>query len=400
MIGPRTAIAAAALICVSSTSCEAPEPTHHAMGPHGADPPPTQTHQPPVSRGTGVSAWSDMPQHWVPGPADAQHVFDPERAKLEHACRTCHPAHAHEWAGSGHAMAWSSAAFQRAFDREPLPFCQSCHAPETSPRAPVPADAAEIGIGCVTCHVQPGTDLVWTAEAREPALEAAPHPVARSRAFAGPPACAGCHEFDFPDRALRLGDLAMQSTISEHAASQHRSRSCADCHMPVVRDGGSNHRSHAFPGAGDRSMLGRALRVDSERVGTDRVRLVLRPGEVGHAVPTGDHLRRLEVALLEIDSDGRERLLDRQWLRREFADRPHRNGIMLRDQVADTRVGVGEQPAREVVLRIPGDADGRSLIWRVLHQRVADGGTHPRAVRIDAELEIARGSVPSWSAAG
>lgn len=333
---------------------------------------------------------------WLPGPASPTRAFDPERARLEHECRACHPAQAHEWAASHHAAAWTGEAFARAFRVEPLPFCQGCHAPETSPHEPVPSEAAEIGVGCVTCHVAPGTDAVWArseVDGSKPQRDA-PHSILRSPAFAGPAACAGCHEFDFPDSSLRLSPLRMQSTITEHASSRHRHRSCADCHMPVVDDDAGRHRSHRFPGADDPIMLSRSLLIDAERVDAERVRLTLRPGEVGHAVPTGDLLRRLEVGLVEVDSSGHERVLDRRWLQREFADRPHHQGTMLREELRDTRVGVGDTPQREVILHIPPDADEDVLRWRVLHQRVAHGGSDPRRVAVGVQLEVARGFVP------
>jgi hypothetical protein len=231
---------------------------------------------------------------------------------------------------------------------------------------------------------------VWAAgDART--SEAAPHPLARSHAFAGPQACAGCHEFGFPDNHLRDEPLAMQSTILEHAQSRWRFAACADCHMPAVGELG--HRSHTFVGAHDRDMLARSLVITSERLDGARVRLTLQPGVVGHAVPTGDLLRRLEVALIEIDEQNREQVLDRRWLGREFDSRPNRRGLTMRDEVGDTRVGAS---GREVILRIPADA-GAKLIWRVLHQRVAHAGRDPRRVAIEGQLELARGDVPAWS---
>ena len=361
-----------AFVALPPPGFEQPERTTLVVEPLPAEPP----------------AWTRLVQveHWLPGPADRQYVPTPSRAELEQECRGCHIDHAREWAGSQHASAWSSREFQRAFAREPLPFCQGCHAPESSPLQPVPEDAAAIGIGCVTCHVEPGSDLVWAAgNSRSAGSESAPHRLARSPAFGGPRACAGCHEFEFPDSAFRTHPLAMQSTITEHRQSEHRNESCSRCHMPPIPDIGKSRRNHAFPGAYDRAMLARALHIESERIAAGKLRLTLRPGEVGHAVPSGDLLRRLEVALVEIDRQGQERVLDRRWLRREFANRTQRSGIMLRDHIGDTRVGIGERSEREVILRVPPGADERSLRWRILHQRVAHGGD-PRNARIEGQL--------------
>lgn len=366
--------------CGNSESAHSPELTHSQSSVSSTITEPTPPDIAPLWATLGPVA------HALPGPAAGSRSFDPARARLDQRCRSCHAAHAREHAGSQHATAWSSRAFQQAFAGEPRPFCQSCHAPETSPREAVPEAAAELGIACVTCHVEPGSEVVWAAgEARR--SEAAPHPLARSPAFAGPQACAGCHEFGFPDNLLRDEPLAMQSTVSEHAASRWRWASCADCHMPTL---GSGRRSHAFVGAYDRDMLARSLNVTSERIDATRVRVNLRPGVVGHAVPTGDLLRRLEVALLEIDAHGRERVLDRRWLGREFASRPQPGGLTVRDEIRDTRVG---EHGREVILRVPADA-GSELVWRVLHQRVAHAGRDPRQVAIEGQLELARGRVP------
>ena len=91
----------------------------------------------------------------------------------------------------------------------------------------------------------------------------------------------------------------MQSTLAEHRRSEHRTLGCNDCHMPIVGDAKARRRSHAFPGAYDPAMLARSVVIESERIDRERVRLILRPGEVGHAVPTGDLLRRLAQHLLE-----------------------------------------------------------------------------------------------------
>ena len=38
-----------------------------------------------------------------------------------------------------------------ALQREPIPFCRGCHAPEAN--ATMPTVATELGVACVTCHV-------------------------------------------------------------------------------------------------------------------------------------------------------------------------------------------------------------------------------------------------------
>lgn len=329
--------------------------------------------------------------HWLPGPHDAARTHDRERdaarSALEQSCRDCHVETAAQWRDSQHAGSWTDPAMVRAFANEPSPFCQGCHAPEVPATQPVPTWAAEIGIGCVTCHVEPDTELVWSSG---PKLELdaeseAPHALARSPAFAGATACAGCHEFAFPDTALRGSPLAMQATVSEHARSALAERSCSDCHMPTTAEG---QRDHRFLGAHDPDMLRRALTIEATRT-PDRVRIELMPAEVGHVVPTGDHLRQLEVSLAVIEADGSERVIARRWLGREFGQVRRANGLRLREQLSDTRVGPQGQ---QLEFELPSDARGRALRWRVIHQRVADA--EPGVVLIDGELELSSGRLP------
>jgi Cytochrome c554 and c-prime len=351
-------------------------------------------------------AWRDddgallEPDHWLPSPARrGEATREPAaRLALDDGCRRCHAQAAREHEGSQHPGAWASPAFQRAFTVEPRAFCQRCHAPEENAATAVgevsPA-AASLGVGCVTCHVQPGTDTIWAAprpadtEAESDAQ--APHPILRGPAFAGPQACAGCHEFPFPDEALREHPLAMQSTVTEHAGSAAADRSCADCHMPKHADG---QRSHVFAGAYDQAMLARALEIEATREGPT-VRLSLRPGQVGHAVPTGDLLRRLMVEVT-VDGpdgpDGAPEFRARRYLGRSFGPLHQGNGITVRGQLGDDRVGIGPGDGAQVpTFTLPAALADRPVRWRIVHQRVAQASREPRAAPIEGELEFASG---------
>jgi hypothetical protein len=94
---------------------------------------------------------------------------------LNARCIGCHSEIAAEWRGSFHAQAQRDPAYQRAFAIEPLPFCQGCHAPETAANRPVPEAAADLGVGCVTCHVVGEHLLASSAGTSTP-----PHAVTRS----------------------------------------------------------------------------------------------------------------------------------------------------------------------------------------------------------------------------
>lgn len=416
--GPRLADAAAALGLALALVLACEQTTPRAS----SEPAPVLVeHDPPadvtlVSQGTepvlaaglptlapsAPPAWRDAsgalvePDHWLPGPARRGGVArDPAaRLALDEGCRRCHADAAHEWSGSQHAGSWSSDAFQHAFTVEPRAFCQRCHAPEEDARTAVgdvSSAAASLGVGCVTCHVQPGTDVVLAAprsEGPEPASDdRSPHPLARSASFAGPQACKSCHEFSFPDAALREHPLAMQSTITEHARSAAADRSCADCHMPRGTDG---DRSHAFAGAYDPATLARALEIEATREGLT-VRLRLRPGEVGHAVPTGDLLRRLMVEVRVDDPDGAQAFLARRFFGRRFGPVHQPSGITVRGERGDERIGVGEDGVRTSSFELPPALAAHPVRWRVVHQRVAQHSSDPRRAPIEGELEFAAG---------
>lgn len=349
-------------------------------------------------------AWRDAsgalarPDHWLPGPVHRHEpARDPAaRLALDQGCRRCHTSTAREHAGSQHAGAWSSNEFRRAFAAEPRAFCQRCHAPEEDAATAVgevSETAASLGVGCVTCHVQPGTTEVWAAP-RADAVDRdakAPHPIARAPAFAGPQACAACHEFPFPDQALRGHPLAMQSTIAEHARSPAANVSCSDCHMP--RDDG--HRSHAFAGAYDPAILAQSLEIEATRPDPTTVRLRLAPGRVGHAVPTGDLLRRLAVRVTADGTDGTRAYAATRTYGRRFAQVVQPTGVGMRDELADDRVGMGSEGGiREATFTLPAALAGAPVRWEVLHQRVALASPDPRRAPIEGELSMASGVLP------
>jgi hypothetical protein len=312
--------------------------------------------------------------HWLPGPEDPRRRGDREiRAALEARCPSCHVTQTTHWQSSQHASAWSSAAFQTAFATEPLPACEACHAPEAQ---------NELEIGCVTCHVEPGEARIWTAgeQLEHDRERGCALPISRSPAFAGPQACAACHEFEFPEPHPSGRTPLVQSTVAEHAASAASSRSCSSCHMP-------NERSHAFPGAYDPEMLRRSLEIEARRE-ADALVLALRPGIVGHAVPTGDLFRRLEIRIFILDANGHERLLDRRWLGRRIAPRVGADGLVVYEELVDDRVGPSGQTLRFEL--DPADRD-RTLRWRIVHQRVAHPEGDGQHAVIEGEIEFASG---------
>ena len=149
----------------------------------------------------------------------------------------------------------------------------------------------------------------------------------------------------------------MQRTIEEHRASPFANVSCATCHMPALPNGA---RGHGFRVASDPMMLKRAVVARASRDG-DHVVVDLRPGEVGHAFPTGDLFRRLLV-VAEVTGDDYELIA--------HAERPltrhFRREARVQREIGDDRV---QQPQR-VDLVLGPEAREHPIAWRVEWQRV------------------------------
>jgi cytochrome c554/c'-like protein len=318
-------------------------------------------------------------------------------AALNASCTGCHRQIAAEWRTSFHAQSQQDAAYQRAFAIEPLAFCQGCHAPETDAERPVPDAAADLGVGCVTCHVVGDQLLASPLQVGAgKGTDRAPHAVTRTAPFAGVAPCAGCHEFAFPERVLRGQATLMQATVHEHAQSSTPELPCASCHMPSVGTGATRHRSHAFPGGHDPMFVKSALSVRAERRAANRVRLVLKSEAVGHAFPTGDLFRRLEVSAEAVGHDYQTVASARRYLSRHWSEKQQLMRV-VRQVKSDDRPC---QTPLEIELELPGSADGAALgklplVWRVAYQRVE----HPRSEAeedsvLDGEIEVASGTLP------
>lgn len=295
------------------------------------------------------------------------------------ACVSCHPTVAAEWSASQHRTAFTESTFQTAHSLEPRAFCRACHAPEQNPSTRELTPASALGVSCRSCHLIDGE--IVSGEGTVSAD--APHSVRRDPDFGGL-GCARCHQFDFPDSGLRAAPLAMQSTVDEHAASRHRGRSCAECHMPA---GAAGRASHSFAVTRDPEALRRSVRVRARRVDEGQVVLTLVAGEVGHAVPTGDLLRRLEVGAAPAR---RPEMATRRYLARHFGQVRQPTGIALLDEIYDDRVPADGQP-REVSLKLEAGRD-ETIVWWVRYQRVAHHRSlDPERALVDGEIELASG---------
>ncbi len=333
-------------------------------------------HDPPKE-----TARVDVPSAGMPGPAAMRGAA---AARENAACERCHEDVARSWRGSLHQRATIEPAYQRALAIEPLPFCRGCHSPEGTPDRDPDPEIAHLGVGCVTCHVVEGAILAGPARAtRGPT---APHPTVRDPRFATAAACSSCHEFAFPGAPGLHADELMQSTVREHARSSASDASCASCHMPLDEAG---RRSHAFRASRAPEILRAALRADAVRTSATSVSVTLRAVGVGHAYPTGDLFRRLEVRAEAYGPDNMVLASARRYLTRHFELRP---GALAKRLVRDDRL----RDAPVVIdLDLGADAADKPVAWRVGYQRVAhpDGISQDGAL-LEDDVELARGDLP------
>lgn len=315
----------------------------------------------------------------MPGPARARGESAVAQS-LE--CERCHDEIAREHRASLHHRADVEPAYRRAFALEPLPFCRGCHAPEASPIEPESETLAELGVGCVTCHWTGAAVLAAPHPSETSPRAQAPHPVIYDARFATGDACASCHEFSFPSRPGSAPHDKMQWTVTEHERSAARDVPCADCHMPRT----AGRRSHLFAASRDPAMLANAARVTASRKGPSTIEITLTPTARGHAFPTGDLFRRIEV-LAQIDGPDHMVLgADTHYLGRRWSLSGQGQGRHL---LSDNRL-FGDPVT--VLLHLGPEAETRPIVYRVAYQRVAHpNGTDDEQAVLEGETVLGQG---------
>ena len=182
----------------------------------------------------------------------------------------------------------------------------------------------------------------------------------------------------------------MQSTMSEHASSRRRDLSCSSCHMRWVGEGEARHRSHRFEASRDERSLRAAISVVAKRTGETAATLTLTPGELGHAFPTGDLFRRLELVVEAVGVDWQVHARAVRYLTRHFGFKKQ-SGAQLR------RVERDDRPLSTPVLvevDLGPEAKGRKLVWRLTYQRVEHPVSEdPGDAVVGGEIVVASGSL-------
>ncbi|NUP08066.1 MAG: hypothetical protein HOW73_18625 [Polyangiaceae bacterium] len=297
-------------------------------------------------------------------------VTDP-KVSANAGCERCHAQIAAEWRTSLHAQSWNDPVFLSAYAIEPLSFCRSCHAPE-APLDDASSPARHLGVACITCHVPDGKS-------------AGEHVTFASRA-ADAEGCASCHQFEFPEPQ----EAAMQSTVEEHAASPHSDETCGGCHMRA-RPGAKPHRDHSFRVWGDDKLLARSIAASARRGLERTVEISLSADGAGHAVPTGDMFRRLEVRATA--GDGADALTaEPVTLARSFTRQRTEQGIR-RIQVGDNRVPASGEPAIARLV-FPRPVRRLPVRWEVVYRRMGPREAALFGVDLEAEaIVVAKGTL-------
>jgi hypothetical protein len=331
----------------------------------------------------GVDRGPDAPAHGAiepPSPSSAAWPVAPPAATpidpkiaANTDCERCHAELAAEWRGSLHAQAWDDPVFLAAYVIEPLAFCRGCHAPE-APVAELASPARHLGVACITCHAPTGRST------------ATGHAAFTARTRDDPGGCAPCHQFEFPEPQ----EAAMQGTFEEHARSPAQGRACTECHMRQAP--GATRRSHAFRVHDDRAMVASAISTHARRDTERTVIVSLAATGAGHAVPTGDMFRQLEVRAFAGDG-ARAMEATPAVLARAFALVRGEHGVR-RIQIGDGRVPASGAP-REARLVFEAPIDDLPIRWQVIYHRMGPREAELFGVdrRADA-LVIAEGVLP------
>ncbi len=173
--------------------------------------------------------------------------------------------------------------------------------------------------------------------------------------------------------------------------------------MPLVTGpDGKTHHDHGVHVLGNAALLRRALSISARRLDDQAIAVRLTAAWVGHAVPTGDMFRRIQIHAWTVDALGNTlESAPPVTLARLFDDIPRDSsghGFMTqRVQVADQRVQAPGTPGSDLEreVRFPHVLRGAAVRWEVLYQRMMDPlalsfGINP----LEDQLKLAEGELP------
>lgn len=185
----------------------------------------------------------------------------------------------------------------------------------------------------------------------------------------------------------------LQMTVSEHQASPYADRPCARCHMPLVPGPSGEHRSHAFSSPRDPTSLREAVVLDVAREG-HALWVTARLDGVGHALPTGDLFRRIEISAEALGADMAVVSRETRHLARHFGRVRGPAGLEVRVDESDDRLTPGV--VSTMLLDLGEDAEALTIAYRISYQRalfVKDGAENE--AEVFDEVVLAEGLLPA-----
>jgi hypothetical protein len=177
--------------------------------------------------------------------------------------------------------------------------CRSCHNPMWQPDTDTQMPSAE-GVTCVVCHQVADNHPTGTL----PSGKSASMDPQRSPEDSAQALCLSCHMERKTGKGVPICNTGREN---EHAGSAK----CVDCHMASTPGPGSMgskelaHRSHTFPGGHVAAWVAEAatveLQLDKE---TRELVATIKPGALGHSLPTGSPMRHITLTIVAKDSEG------------------------------------------------------------------------------------------------
>lgn len=224
-------------------------------------------------------------------------------------CKSCHPAIWREWENSMHAKAWVDEIYQEIAnqieDRETK--CDGCHAPQpllitgVGEMPKLRNEQRTAGVSCLVCHL----DADGAMHGPQASAETYFHANVTNPIYTAPTTlCGTCHG---------------QPTVPEHdqvssflkSQFAEGNKSCATCHMPVVKRLQSTAsyesikgRKHTWRGSRSVAQLRRAAALQLE-IAPEKVTVKLQ-SKTGHILPGGT-LRTIILEAELLSPKGTER---------------------------------------------------------------------------------------------
>jgi hypothetical protein len=223
-------------------------------------------------------------------------------------CGKCHQAIYAEWSGSMHGQAMTDPHFLKQSEGLKLEECIRCHAPVPlremdNWETPIARnDRREDADSCLSCH-QAGANVAGPNGFPGPC-----RPVKDSAQTDVTKVCFACHN------QHKLGEEWLAGPYAPDAPTPRKvdSKSCLDCHMPVVErplvEGGvpRKGRRHTWPGGHDMDQLERAAKLEVETSaveGGTRIQTWLTNAAAGHNIPSDSRFRSFDTYVKVWDAD-------------------------------------------------------------------------------------------------